>query len=100
MPDSSEAESLWQDTADVHVSCRDMDTPTPAVPFSKPPLGKSAQSVYQHNWWILDADISNVTRTIGKNRICPNLHIVVQYTGPLLYAVIPALADATHHLHR
>ncbi|CAL8469724.1 g9266 [Coccomyxa elongata] len=56
---------------------RDMDIATPAVPFSEPPLDKSAKSVYQHNWWILDADISIVTRTIGSvSEIYPLLKAV------------------------
>lgn len=86
---------LADDTADVYVSGRDMDIATPAVPFSVPPPGKTAQSVYQHNWWILDADISNVTHTIGKNRICPILHILhilVQCTSPHLHAMFQTSA--------
>ncbi|BDA47818.1 hypothetical protein COCOBI_11-0750 [Coccomyxa sp. Obi] len=56
---------------------RDMDIATPAVPFSEPPPGRTAQSVYQHNWWILDADISNVTHTIGTvSEIYPLLNAV------------------------
>ncbi len=47
-----------------------MELATPAVAIQQPAPGKRAKSVYDHSWWILDADVSKLFRTIGKAQIC------------------------------
>ncbi|BDA47817.1 hypothetical protein COCOBI_11-0740 [Coccomyxa sp. Obi] len=43
-----------------------LEMETPAVALSEPPAGQTATNLYDHAWWILDADISSAVRTIGN----------------------------------
>ena len=49
---------------------REMKMETPAVALLEPKPGKTAKSVYDHSWWILDADVSSHFRTIGMSHVC------------------------------
>ena len=48
---------------------RELKMKTPAVAMLEPTPGKTASSVYDHSWWILDADVSGLFHTIGKTHI-------------------------------
>ncbi|KAK9907555.1 hypothetical protein WJX75_005906 [Coccomyxa subellipsoidea] len=45
---------------------REVKMETPAVALLEPKPGKTAKSVYDHSWWILDADVSSHFRTIAN----------------------------------
>lgn len=47
-----------------------MKMETPAVALLEPKPGKTAKSVYDHSWWILDADVSSHFRAIGRSHVC------------------------------